>query len=97
MKHKIFACLASATITVGIFMAVPTAGAETKPLTASEAAAVIGNFCAASYKEWRKNGTTTYLDNGMKKLSSEERSHVAIICYAYSKGYEDGIRSTKFA
>lgn len=97
MKHKVFSFVAAAVLTAGIFTAIPTAATPTKEMDSREAAKVLANMCAAGYKEWRLYGQTTFIDNALKRQDKESRQLVAIICYAYGKGFEDGRTSVRLS
>ena len=97
MKHKILAFTASVALSGGLLLGVPLAAAPSEQITARTAAVVMGNFCAAAYKEWRRYGTTKYLDKITKDFTPEQRETIGISCYVYGRGYEDGVLSTRTA
>lgn len=92
MKHKIVSFFAAVLITGAGGWAIPSAMAEQpKPqMTQKKGFEVMGRFCATAYREFRRYGTTKYLDQGLKRLDPEGRNFTAGVCLVYGMGYEDG-------
>lgn len=87
------ACLIGITapITVAVSMT------QSPQITKEQAFHVLTQVCAASLLEYRRYGTTKFLDKRLENLSPDERNTVELTCYAYAQGYEDGKKWSRVA
>jgi hypothetical protein len=101
MKHKILSIMGAVAATGVLFLATPMTppafAAAQQEMTQRQALEVVITFCANGFREYRRYGTTKFIDEHVAKLPPADRLFVKNICSAYVQGYQDGTEWSRIA